>query len=140
MPADFLQAARRHLADADALEGMARHQNADHLYGFAAECALKAVLAGVGVIPDAAKVQWPYKQHINKLWGEYCSALESRQQERYLQRLPAANPFAKWRADDRYEPDWLEDQIPIEAVRRRQSTREAVLLTLQDAVLDGVVP
>jgi len=46
----------------------------------------------------------------------------------------------EWRGTETCEPDWLEDRIPIEAVRHRQSTREAVLLTLQDAVLEGVVP
>ena len=47
MKADFLDAHQRHWDDAEHLLQAQRWANADHLYGFAAECGLKAVVAGV---------------------------------------------------------------------------------------------
>jgi hypothetical protein len=140
MPVDFYQSSRRHFADAETLERGDRHQNADHLYGLSAECALKAILTGLKLIPNPAAVQKPFKEHIDKLWAEYESALQGIRGGRYVQRLAKQNPFAGWRVHDRYEADWIPDQIPLEAARRRQTLREQILMTLQDAVLDGVVP
>jgi hypothetical protein len=84
-------------------------------------------------------VQKPFKEHIDKLWAEYDSALQGIQGGRYVQRLAKKNPFAVWRAHDRYEANWMAEQVPLEAARRRQALREQVLMTLQDAVSDGVV-
>jgi hypothetical protein len=133
MPVDFYMASRRHFADANVLEKNERHQNADHLYGLSAECALKAVLVGLQVIPNPQAVQRPFKEHIGKLWAEYLSALGGIQGGRYVQRLGKVNPYASWNVGDRYEADWTPDQVPLEAARRRQALREQVRTTLQDA-------
>ena len=44
MPADFLDAHHRHWDDAERLFTAQRWANADHLYGLAAECGLKALM------------------------------------------------------------------------------------------------
>jgi len=44
-PEDFLDAHERHWEDAELLFGNRRWANADHLYGLAAECGLKALWA-----------------------------------------------------------------------------------------------
>ncbi len=48
-PADFLDAHHRHRADAELLFEHDRWANADRLYGFSAECSLKAVMTTLGM-------------------------------------------------------------------------------------------
>ncbi|NVJ09994.1 hypothetical protein HUW63_32820 [Myxococcus sp. AM001] len=139
MPVNFQQACRRHFDDAEGLEKSERHQNADHLYGLSAECALKTILVGNKNIPNPNSVQRPFREHIDKLWAEYDSALQGIEGGRYVHRLGAKNPFATWRASDRYEGDWIQVQVPIEAAYRRKALRERILTTLQDAISDGIV-
>ena len=52
MNADFLDAHRRHLRDADYLFSASRLANADHLYGMAAECGLKRLMMAFGMQTD----------------------------------------------------------------------------------------
>ncbi|MDR3553905.1 MAG: hypothetical protein P4L55_04045 [Syntrophobacteraceae bacterium] len=49
MSVDFCDAAYRHFNDAKRLFDNDRMANADHLTGIAAECALKAVMVGLGM-------------------------------------------------------------------------------------------
>ena len=51
-PADFLDAHRRHWCDAELLFNDSRWANADQMYGFSAECGLKAVMKGLGMQVD----------------------------------------------------------------------------------------
>jgi len=54
MPVDFYDACKRHWNDAEHLFDQKRLANADHLFGLAAECALKAVMVALGMtlLPD----------------------------------------------------------------------------------------
>src|SRR5690348_5450527 len=52
-PVDFPGSARRHLKDAELLEAANRLANAGHLYGYVAECGLKALLTWHGHPTDA---------------------------------------------------------------------------------------
>lgn len=52
LPVDFVDAHRRHWADAELLFDHERLGNADQLYGFSAECGLKAVMTGLGMPLD----------------------------------------------------------------------------------------
>ena len=47
--ADFADAHRRHWEDAELLYGHERWANTDQLYGFSAECGLKAVMRSLGM-------------------------------------------------------------------------------------------
>src|SRR6202000_1388751 len=79
----------------------------DHLFGLAAECALKAILQAHGVIPPPParpadkRARAKFSTHIDELWEEYVawaagtSTLE----------LPATSSFGSWRAHDRYQHD-----------------------------------
>lgn len=49
---DYRSAAVRHLADAKALSAQGRPDNAGHLLGFAAECAIKFRIASLKPMPD----------------------------------------------------------------------------------------
>lgn len=52
-PINFVAAARRHMADAKLLEVNGRLPNSGHIYGFVAECGLKALLVWHGHPTDA---------------------------------------------------------------------------------------
>ena len=72
MPSDFIDAADRHFEDADFLESNGRVANADHLFGLSAECALKAVMQGLGMAlrPGGVPLERRHRVHINDLWLE----------------------------------------------------------------------
>ena len=104
-PADFIDAHHRHWADAELLFDHDRWANADHLYGFSAECGLKAVMQGCGMrvdpttgIPDEPR----HRKHVQKIWPIFRSFVETREDSEYLDRLPAGEPFADWSHHDRY--------------------------------------
>ena len=65
-PADFTGAHRRHWQDAELLFAEHRWANADQLYGFSAECGLKAVLK-----KDGELIEGKYKTHIHELWRAF---------------------------------------------------------------------
>ncbi|MCC6156588.1 MAG: hypothetical protein IT350_00950 [Deltaproteobacteria bacterium] len=69
---DFADAAGRHWTDAETLFDAKRWPNADQLYGFAAECTLKAIMVGLGMSVVADRPQYPsHRVHIDKLWNEF---------------------------------------------------------------------
>ncbi|MGH3867680.1 MAG: hypothetical protein ACRDQ4_16390 [Pseudonocardiaceae bacterium] len=96
------------MADAELLDEHSRPANADHLAGFAAECALKALIAGflggrinqngLVVHPDTGT---PIKKHVNSLWPEMSTIVRNRPVNA-LMPLLTSNPFAGWKVDERY--------------------------------------
>lgn len=73
---NYEQAARRHLTDAETLFNQGRMPNAGQLYGFAAECGLKAMLLACGVAPDAdggISKRHPLRQHMPTLTDRIAS-------------------------------------------------------------------
>lgn len=90
---DFKDAARRHWEDAELLGSHNRWPNADHLYGFAAECALKAVMVGLGMQlgPDG-KPPKPYAVHIHQLWDQFLIFANGKSQAGYAAMLQPSNP------------------------------------------------
>ena len=102
-PADFTDAHHRHWEDAELLFDQQRWANADQLYGFCAECGLKAVMKGLGMRVDAAGKPDPkYLKHVHRLWPEFKSFAQARNGARYVNLLPVGEPFADWSHDDRY--------------------------------------
>ncbi|MCG8554177.1 MAG: hypothetical protein MJD61_02640 [Proteobacteria bacterium] len=114
MPVSFEDAATRMFKDGETLFQRNRLGAADHLFGLAAECALKAILTLSGVItgsPPAAR----YKCHVNALWHEYQTAVGG------VSRLippVGTNPFADWEAAHRYEEDHMFDRPRVDGHRR----------------------
>lgn len=79
MSTDFYNAFYRHATDADLLLDKERWANADHHYGLAAECALKAILLQQGISSKGGDIADPkYKQHIDKLWDKYQSFMQKK--------------------------------------------------------------
>jgi hypothetical protein len=103
MPSDYTQAARRHYLDAERLADAGRHDNAGHLIGFAAECALKK--AALGFFP---KGQSEIEGHLpGGLKGIIKRQLDGRNAKGRLLALVQYNSsfFADWHVNDRYSPD-----------------------------------
>jgi hypothetical protein len=68
MNVDYKSAARRHFKDAELLYKEGRLANAGQLYGFNAECGLKALLATCGVdIDEKGDIDKNYRKHITPL-------------------------------------------------------------------------
>lgn len=107
-PADFTDAHRRHWDDAELLFANSRWPNADQLYGFSVECALKAVMLALGmpVHPTTGSpVQRAHRKHVQELWPAFmtfATFAKGRQGGRYLSLLPSSSPFANWSHHDRY--------------------------------------
>ncbi|MDE2782466.1 MAG: SAM-dependent methyltransferase [Gemmatimonadota bacterium] len=104
LPADFATAHRRHWKDAELLFAEARLGNADHLYGFSAECGLKAVMLGLGMSVDASgkPTRRKHAQHVPDLWPVFETFVEARGASRRLRDLPSGSPFGDWSHHDRY--------------------------------------
>jgi hypothetical protein len=103
MPSDYVQAALRHFGDAEHLAGAGRYDNAGHLIGFAAECALKK--AALGFFPPG---QTDIDGHLpGDLPKIIRRQLNSRNAGgRLLQLVQSGSPFfSDWHINDRYSPD-----------------------------------
>lgn len=103
MQADFLDSHERHWKDAESLLQVSRWANADHLYGFAAECGLKRLMLALGMPYDASKDR-PDRSadriHADEAWTRYESYRSGKVGMEYL--LPPGNPFDDWHVSDRY--------------------------------------
>jgi hypothetical protein len=96
MEISFHDAAKRHWDDAEFLHRAKRAPNADHLFGLAAECALKEVMVALGAAPTATgDLEREHHLHIDKLWVEFHSFARGRQGSRYVTPLAGLgeNPF-----------------------------------------------
>lgn len=104
-PADFPNAHVRHWRDAELLFRSGRWANADQLYGFSAECGLKAVMvaSGMPVDPETGKpTRSRHRKHIHELWGTFRSFVQGRPTGGLLHHLPEPNPFTAWSHHNRY--------------------------------------
>ncbi|GBE50099.1 hypothetical protein BMS3Bbin13_01024 [bacterium BMS3Bbin13] len=140
MKTDFMDAATRHWEDAELLSNTLRWANADHLYGVAAECALKAVMVMLGMETkpdDGSPIESRHKKHINRIWEEFLTFAAGRNEGRYSGMLPVGTPFADWDAAQRYAArrEFSKDRVTL----HRDAAR-AVRRILADARVDGSLP
>lgn len=117
--ADFFDAAKRHREDADCLYARGRLANADQLYGFGAECALKAIMEALGmpVRPDGAPGESRHRVHIDRLWREFAAFSEGRVPGRYVSAFLDKNPFDDWNVCQRYWPSQAISEKTVECHR-----------------------
>jgi hypothetical protein len=137
---NFLNAARRHFEDAEFLHGNGRIQNAGHLFGFHAECGLKALLRAHGVGAGSVGIEDKYKKHVDKLVA-LIQALtvfpDGRTASIYISMLPKLSLFSTWLVEHRYwdaaaitkamVDEWREASIEIGKVLDDAKTRGVVL-------------
>lgn len=124
MADNFAQSAVRHWKDAVTLESAGRVENADQLFGFAAECGIKSALVEYPAVYRDGVINERYKKHINELWG--LAALQSMQRRfpGLLAVLRLANPFHDWSTNQRYGAD---NAISGEAVQRHKNSAKRIL-------------
>jgi hypothetical protein len=125
MPECFDVAAVRHFRDGSLLGERQSLDNADQLFGFAAECAIKSALVTLpGCLQGGGLVE-KYREHVDRLWD--LAALQGLQRRypgllavlRGLQR-----PFADWSTSQRYGPDGT---ITAEVLDRHREAARRVL-------------
>ena len=135
-PADFADAHRRHWEDAELLLAHDRWANADQLYGFSTECALKVVMRALGmpIDPDGIPEKREHRKHVQDLWPVFRTFVAGRNGEWYLPRLPSGQPFRDWSHHDRYASGAHYSRPAVEP--HREAAR-VVRHMLQRARLDG---
>lgn len=102
---NYSSAAVRHWKDAELLERESRIENADHHYGFAAECAVKTVLVTLPAFSASGVLSAPYKQHIHVLWDKVGHQSLQKSYPKLLAILKAVNAFSDWDVNQRYFAD-----------------------------------
>lgn len=105
MNVDFADAAQRHFDDAELLRGEQRWPNADQLYGLAAECGLKAVMAALAekfLDADSVPAKGRHRVHVDRLWAEFSTFVAGQEESKYASYLQQPNPFSDWSVDQRY--------------------------------------
>lgn len=138
---DFQGASRRHYQDAELLLTNKRISNAGHLFGFAAECGIKALLISFGLRRDPSTGDivesrpYRYKTHINSLINNVHTFAGSHQYSKYLSMVPNLNAFTDWDTGHRY---WNETDIPL-SYSGWQGAAKEVIQMLDQAKLDGVI-
>jgi len=99
---NYASAAVRHWKDAELLARENRVENADHHYGFAAECAIKKVLITSHAFAASGVLDSSYKQHINLLWDKVGHQSLQKSYPQLLAILKVANAFSDWDVNQRY--------------------------------------
>ena len=114
---DYAAAAARHWQDGDHLFSSSRLENADQLFGFAAECALKVVLLQHNPDADGSSVSGTYRVHIDVLWNRMPAQALGKRFPAISALLKQANPFATWSTNHRYGPAGVVGHAETEAHR-----------------------
>jgi hypothetical protein len=112
---NYASAAARHWSDAEHLFDALRLDNADQLFGFAAECALKTVLFAE-LAPDAGgELPKGYYVHIDELWDRVSNASLRKRYPTVHALLKLPNPFSNWCVDQRYgeSESVVKDQVEV---------------------------
>lgn len=139
----YADAARRHLEDANSLLSNSRAANAGQLYGFVAECGLKALLIACGVSADQ-NGEIPYghrfRQHVpalaDRIVAEGHLIPEPSKGNQYLTSLAHLEKLMDWKIDHRY---WREEALPLPSVEAWKIAAEEILLMVDVAKGDGVL-
>jgi hypothetical protein len=124
MPECFDVAAIRHFRDGGILSEKQSLENADQLFGFAAECAIKSALATLPGCIEGGTLSKKYREHVDQLWD---LAVVQGLQRRYpslLVILRGLRPFSDWTTDQRYGPDGA---ITAEALDRHREAARRIL-------------
>lgn len=101
MGENYAHAALRHWGDALLLDREKRLENADQLYGLAAECAIKTVLHMLPAFSNGSCLLDEYKHHINVLWNKAGHQSIEKVSRTLSALLRARNPFYDWHVDRR---------------------------------------
>lgn len=117
MSENYTESAGRHWADAEHLLINERRENADQLFGLAAECALKTALINPPAHPEPGALSRGYYLHVDELWDRVSLAAIPRQFSGLQALLKGDNPFHDWRVGQRYSSSGI---VTEEAVARHR--------------------
>lgn len=125
MAEDYALAAIRHFRDAALLEESRRVANADQLFGFAAECAIKRALVELPGFLAAGRLAPAYHKHVNDLWGSVqLQSIQKRYPRLVVLLKGLRQRFYDWSADQRYGPDGV---VTGEAIGRHRQAAARIL-------------
>jgi hypothetical protein len=125
MPEDYAVAATRHFRDAALLEESRRVANADQLFGFAAECAIKQALVDLPGFRAGGTLAPAYHKHVNQLWDLVPLQNIPRRYGGLVVVLKGLRqPFADWSTDQRYGADGV---VTGEAMGRHRRAAARIL-------------
>ena len=146
-PIQFHKAAKRHFLDANLLLSHKRLANAAQLYGFCAECGIKALLIWHG-LPETDtgdidtknnnKKSDKFRKHVHELVAHIHlveNFLQGRNGAKYLALISKINNFSNWHTEHRY---YDETYLPTASFPRYQDAAQEIMKMFDQAVLDGV--
>lgn len=140
---NYAQSARRHFDDAEQLLASNRHGNAGHLFGFAAESGLKAVLVACGVPTDAdggIPQGHRLRQHVPVLGDRLVTdghlVPDGRFSSVYMAKVSSLANFHDWSIDHRY---WADAALPVASVSRWRQCAGEIMVMLDEAIENGVL-
>ena len=141
---NFHKAAQRHFDDAELLLEHQRRANAGHLYGFAAECGIKAFLVFRGLIETDTDGDIPNKRHnlrvhagqLNQMINTMISLSDGRLTSQLLALIPNISDFNNWKVEHRYHD---ESKLPLTSINQWQIAAKQVMIMLEQANIDGVI-
>lgn len=108
-PEDYPGAAIRHYLDAASLKSLGRLDNAGHLIGFAAECAIKHRIKALGSDADSPSLHLPHiLQAARKRLCERAGFAS-------MYGILKSDIFSDWAIDHRYGPDGKVSADQLEA-------------------------
>lgn len=119
---NYADAALRHWNDAKLLEEENRVENADHHYGFAAECAIKKVLVALPAFSNEGELEESYRKHVNILWEKVNYQSLQKSYPLLSALLKSTNPFSDWHVKQRYAADGLISKAAME-LHKKSATR-----------------
>lgn len=144
----FADAAKRHFRDADYLRNDSRLPSADHLYGFAAECAVKSLLLRFTEVtmgspkPEAPHPEDPTRTiefgHINELVRDVKVLARGRTGAALHAALDDdLRAFKKWGVHYRYSDGGYAQSAVVD---KRRDAAQHILFLHQQALLNGRFP
>jgi hypothetical protein len=115
----------RHYRDGELLSDSLRIANADQLYGFAAECAIKRALVSLPGCANSGILASKYREHVERLWDlAQVQGIQKRYPKLMTVLKNLRHPFADWSTNQRYERD---DVVTEDALRRHRRAAARVL-------------
>jgi hypothetical protein len=132
---NFLEASKRHYRDAEFLQSDVRLPNAAQLFGFAAECGVKALIEKVLNKPLPPE----YEKHANALVNLLRNLqvlVNGRQNAKYLAGIKRFKAFGSWLVEHRYQS---EANIPLKHMQAWADAAKEIQIILEHARIDGVL-
>lgn len=137
-PADYFDAHLQHWEDGELLFNSCRWPNADQLYGFSAECGLKALMKALGGMPvntQGRPTNPSHMVHVEQFWSVFATFTKGRVGAQYVPRIPKGTPFADWSHHNRYTHRRHIQRSYVELHRR---AAKGIGIVLARAKLQGI--